>query len=281
MQPPFKPVSRLKEACSQEYIPAVEQKLATKPPKLNSVEAFKVQEFKHMVLLLLSPSQYLTLNAFTSQILRALWTSSSIVQIVSAKWTPSHIFVACSWKIVSIDNPDHNRPLTGFQGLGCYDEIIGTLGIIVIGGRADKIVPSVLSLSDLVEMKGLYEVGGSTQSFSLYLFYMDQDDLTPGATAASHTAAPLHSAPTVKVEVGSDTNRGAPLHLVDQPDVPDKGVCKGICYSHSPSNEGKQFTAGDSVGLAGMTPGTWTLQSGMKSGDVMPTQHFINCTVWR
>ncbi|KAJ7646215.1 hypothetical protein B0H17DRAFT_1148158 [Mycena rosella] len=41
-------LSRLKEACGQEYIPAVERKLATKPPKLNSIEAFKVQESKYM-----------------------------------------------------------------------------------------------------------------------------------------------------------------------------------------------------------------------------------------
>ncbi|KAJ7681757.1 hypothetical protein B0H17DRAFT_1138189 [Mycena rosella] len=60
-------------------------------------------------------------------------------------------------------------------------------------------------------------------------------------------------------------------NMSDQPDVPDKGLCKGICYSvwsaiHGaiPSNKGKQFAAGDSVGLAGMTPETWTPQSGMK-----------------
>ncbi|KAJ7629548.1 hypothetical protein B0H17DRAFT_1218196 [Mycena rosella] len=145
-------------------------------------------------------------HAFASQILRALWMSSSIVQTVSAKWTPSRIFVACSRKMVPIDNPDHNRPSTGFQELGRYDEIIGTPGIIVVGGRADKTVPSVLSSPDLVEMKSLYEVGGSTQSFSLYLFYMDQDALTAGITAASHAATSLHSAPTVK-------NASAPLAL--------------------------------------------------------------------
>ncbi|KAJ7697866.1 hypothetical protein B0H17DRAFT_1130144 [Mycena rosella] len=53
-------------------------------------------------------------------------------------------------------------------------------------------------------------------------------------------------------------------NMSDQPDVPDKGLCKGIWYSHSPSNEGKQFAVGDSVGLAGMTPETWTPQSEMK-----------------
>ncbi|KAJ7670476.1 hypothetical protein B0H17DRAFT_1209336 [Mycena rosella] len=40
-------LSRLKDACGQEYIPPVDRKLAAKPP--NSVEASKVQEFKPIV----------------------------------------------------------------------------------------------------------------------------------------------------------------------------------------------------------------------------------------
>ncbi|KAJ7629877.1 hypothetical protein B0H17DRAFT_1150421 [Mycena rosella] len=130
-----------------------------------------------------------------------------------------HIFVACSRKMVPIDNPDHNRPSTGFQELGRYNEIIGTPGIIVVGGRADKTVPSVLSSPDLVEMKGLYEVRGRPRCF----------DCRHYCCVSRSYISPLSS--YVKVEVGGDTNRDALLAYLAKNASAPLALCKAIYNS--------------------------------------------------
>ncbi|KAJ7098424.1 hypothetical protein C8R44DRAFT_748249 [Mycena epipterygia] len=77
---------------------------------------------------------------FASQILRTLWTTSQRVQTISSMWNPSRIFVACSRKLIPIENAEHQLPTTGFRELGHHKNIVGDLEGD-IGGAEDNIVP--------------------------------------------------------------------------------------------------------------------------------------------
>jgi hypothetical protein len=111
---------------------------------------------------------------FIAQIIKAVWQSSERIQAFTAKWTYARIFVACSRRLVYIDDPHHNSPSVGFSELGRFKDLVGDMEDAV-GGILDVQVPAVMEeegSSSVKKMRELYEVRGPGQSFSIYFYYM-------------------------------------------------------------------------------------------------------------
>ncbi|KAJ7825973.1 hypothetical protein B0H14DRAFT_3725588 [Mycena olivaceomarginata] len=123
---------------------------------------------------------------FITQIIKAVWQSSKRIQAFTAKWTYARIFVACSRRLVYIDDPHHNSPSVGFSELGRFKDLVGDMEDVV-GGILDVQVPAVMEeegSSSVKKMRELYEVRGPGQSFSIYFYYMDDTSFAAGLAVA-------------------------------------------------------------------------------------------------
>ncbi|KAJ7818791.1 hypothetical protein B0H14DRAFT_3739547 [Mycena olivaceomarginata] len=123
---------------------------------------------------------------FIAQIIKAVWQSSERIQAFTAKWTYARIFVACSRRLVYIDDPHHNSPSVGFSELGRFKDLVGDMEDAV-GGILDVQVPAVMEeegSSSVKKMRELYEVRGPGQSFSIYFYYMDDTSFAAGLAVA-------------------------------------------------------------------------------------------------